>query len=211
MEGIDIIKAHFPDLTLDKYERLETLVAVFLDTNDQINLISRKDAEHIWTRHILHSLSVAKMADFQKGMKVADVGTGGGLPGLPLAILFPETEFTLIDSVGKKIKAVNHMLESLDLENVTAVNKRMEEVKGSFDFVVSRAVKPLPMMHEWLKGKIKKGNKGELPNGLIYIKGGDYQQELDLIGCNYRYWYLDDWFDDPFFETKKIVWLDIAR
>jgi 16S rRNA (guanine527-N7)-methyltransferase len=211
VEGIDIVKAHFPDLSSDKYERLEALVAVFLDTNDQINLISRKDAEHIWTRHILHSLSVAKMVQFQKGMKVADVGTGGGLPGLPLAILFPETEFTLIDSIGKKIKAVTHMLDQMDLKNVTVLNKRIEEVKGSFDFVVSRAVKPLPVMNEWLKGKIKKGKKSELPNGLIYIKGGDYQQELDQIGCNYRYWYLDDWFEDPFFETKKIVWLDIAR
>lgn len=183
---------------------------ILIETNEQINLISRKETEFVWTRHILHSIAVSKIVRFKPGMVVADVGTGGGLPGIPLAILFPETQFVLIDSIGKKIRAVQTMSDQLRLTNVKTLHKRMEEVDQRFDFVVSRAVTALPVLTGWLKRKIKKGNSCETPNGLIYIKGGDFQNELDELTCNYRIWYLDEWFKDPFFETKKIVWLNIA-
>lgn len=210
MEGIQLIRHHLDWISDDQANQLERFVKIFLDTNSVINLVSRKDTEHIWTRHVLHSLSIAKAMRFTDGMHVADVGTGGGLPGIPLSIVFPNVQFTLIDSIGKKIKAVNTMIKDLQLENVKGINARMEDVPEQFDFVVSRAVKSLPVMHGWLQGKIKKGTKAELPNGLLYIKGGDFQKELDEIGCKHRYWYLDDWFDDPFFETKKVVWINMT-
>lgn len=210
MKGVGLIRHHLDWITEEQAEKLVLFVEIFLRTNDQINLISRKDTEHIWTRHILHSLSIAKAVKFADGLEVADVGTGGGLPGIPLAIVFPKVNFTLIDSIGKKIKCVNEMIEELELKNATGRCTRMESVDQRFDFVVSRAVKSLPVMHGWLKGKIRKGSAAEIPNGLVYIKGGDFQQELDAIGCRYRYWYLDDWYDDPFFETKKIVWINMA-
>lgn len=210
MKGVELIRHHLEWVTDEQAEKLTQFVEIFLRTNEQINLVSRKDTEHIWTRHILHSLSIAKAVKFMDGMDVADVGTGGGLPGIPLAILFPNVQFTLIDSIGKKIKCVNEMIEELGLENAKGLCTRMESVDQKFDFVVSRAVKSLPVMHGWLKGKIKQGSSGEVPNGLVYIKGGDFQQELDEIGCRYRYWYLDEWFDDPFFETKKIVWINLS-
>ncbi len=210
MEGIKLIRHHLDWISDEQAIKLEEFINVFLEKNEMINLISRKDSEHIWTRHILHSLSIAKAIRFIDGMQVADVGTGGGLPGIPLAILFPAVQFTLIDSIGKKIKAVNSMIDHLELKNATGQNMRMEEVPNQFDFIVSRAVKSLPVLHGWLKGKIRKGKKAELPNGLLYIKGGDFQSELDEIGCKHRYWYLDDWFDDPFFETKKVVWINMA-
>ena len=210
MKGIDLIKHHLDWLSDAQLQRLDRFVDVFLETNSMINLVSRKDAEHIWTRHILHSLSIAKAIKFVDGMQVADVGTGGGLPGIPLSIVFPNVQFTLIDSIGKKIKVVNSMLDHLEIKNAKGIISRMEEVPQQFDFVVSRAVKPLPVMHGWLKGKIRKGQNAELPNGLLYIKGGDFQSELDEIGSTHRYWYLDDWFEDPFFETKKLVWINIG-
>ena len=189
--------------------RLERFAEIFSETNMQINLVSRKDIENIYTRHILHSLSIANAVKFKPGSLVADVGTGGGLPGLPLAIVFPEVEFTLIDSIGKKVRAAQGIADRLELNNVQTIWGRMEEVSAEYDFVVSRAVKPLPIMAEWLKGKISSRSQHETPNGLLYLKGGDFQDEVDSLNVNYRYWYLSDWFNDPFFETKKLVWLGL--
>ena len=205
------LKKYLDWITPEKEQKMLAFEQLLLETNQQINLISRKETEFVWTRHILHSISIAKVLQFKAGMLVADVGTGGGLPGIPLAILFPETQFVLIDSIGKKIRAVQNMCDTLGIKNVKAMNVRMEEVNQRFDFVVSRAVSSLPTMTAWLNRKIKKGRECELPNGLIYIKGGDFQNELDELGCNYRIWYVDECFEDPFFETKKIVWLDLAR
>ena len=204
------ILKYFPSLSDTQINQYKDLENLYNKWNSKINVISRKNLSELYLNHVLHSLSIAKAIRFIDGMQVADVGTGGGLPGIPLAILFPEVQFTLIDSIGKKIKAVNSLIDHLELKNATGLNIRMEEVPNQFDFVVSRAVKSLPVMHGWLKGKIRKGKKAELPNGLIYIKGGDFQSELDEIGCKHRYWYLDDWFDDPFFETKKVVWINMA-
>ncbi len=207
MESVELLKSNLDWLSDDQLNQLDQFASVFRETNAQINLVSRKDMDNFFTRHILHSLSIAQAIKFKPGAKVADVGTGGGLPGLPLAIIFPEAQFTLIDSIGKKVKAAQQMADELGITNVQTHWGRMEEVQDQFDFIVSRAVKPLPQMAMWLKGKFKQKSNHELPNGLLYIKGGDFQDEVDALNVNYRFWYLSDWFTDPFFETKKLVWL----
>lgn len=205
--GREIVQAHFPEFSEKQLDQLEHYVSLLTETNQHINLVSRKDIDQAWIRHILHSLAIAKAVQFTPEQSVADVGTGGGLPGIPLAIAFPETQFTLIDSIGKKIRAVNGMLEELKLDNVRTLNARMESVPQQFDFVVSRAVSALPQMMEWLKGKIRKGEAANLKNGLVYIKGGDFDEELLQINRPFRIWSLDELFEDPFFETKKVVWV----
>jgi len=207
VESVELLKSNLDWLSDDQLNQLDQFASVFRETNAQINLVSRKDMDNFFTRHILHSLSIAQAIKFKPGAKVADVGTGGGLPGLPLAIIFPEAQFTLIDSIGKKVKAAQQMADELGITNVQTHWGRMEEVQDQFDFIVSRAVKPLPQMAMWLKGKFKQKSNHELPNGLLYIKGGDFQDEVDALNVNYRFWYLSDWFTDPFFETKKLVWL----
>jgi len=207
VESAELLKSNLDWLSDDQLNQLDQFASVFRETNAQINLVSRKDMDNFFTRHILHSLSIAQAIKFKPGAKVADVGTGGGLPGLPLAIIFPEAQFTLIDSIGKKVKAAQHMADELGITNVQTHWGRMEEVQDQFDFIVSRAVKPLPQMAMWLKGKFKQKSNHELPNGLLYIKGGDFQDDVDALNVNYRFWYLSDWFTDPFFETKKLVWL----
>lgn len=207
---IDLLKSHFPNITEQQIKLLNQYSALLLETNEVINLISRKDTDHVFTRHILHSLSIAKVNDFAAGQRVLDIGTGGGLPGIPLAIMFPQTEFYLVDSIGKKVNAVKSMAEQLDLQNVYAANERVEKLKMKFDFAVSRAVTALPKIALWLKGKIEKGNEATLPNGLIYIKGGDFSDELKEIGKAFKIWEIQPWFEDEFFETKKVVWIDLA-
>jgi 16S rRNA (guanine527-N7)-methyltransferase len=207
VESVELLKSNLDWLSDDQLNQLDQFASVFRETNAQINLVSRKDMDNFFTRHILHSLSIAQAIKFKPGAKVADVGTGGGLPGLPLAIIFPEAQFTLIDSIGKKVKAAQHMANELGITNVKTHWGRMEDVQDQFDFIVSRAVKPLPQMAMWLKGKFKQKSNHELPNGLLYIKGGDFQDDVDALNVNYRFWYLSDWFTDPFFETKKLVWL----
>ena len=202
------ILAYFPDLTDVQKEQFEKLDFLYHDWNEKINVISRKDIDSLYTKHILHSLGIAKIMKFEPGAYVLDVGTGGGFPGIPLAILFPETRFYLIDVIAKKIKVVQGVAEALGLKNVKAEQLRAENVKGDFDFIVSRAVTNMPDFVSWIKDKIKKQNKHSLPNGILYLKGGDLTEELKDFPKATEY-NLADFFTDEFFETKKVVHLPL--
>ena len=201
---MDEILKYFPDLTDIQKEQFTKLDFLYHDWNEKINVISRKDIDALYTKHILHSLGIAKIINFEPGTYILDVGTGGGFPGIPLAILFPETRFYLIDIIAKKIKVVQAVAEGLDLKNVKAEQLRAENVKGDFDFIVSRAVTNMPDFVSWVKTKIKKNNKHELKNGILYLKGGDLTEELKDFPKATEY-NLADFFEDEFFETKKVV------
>jgi 16S rRNA (guanine527-N7)-methyltransferase len=202
-----IIQKYFPQLEEQKLKQFEKAEELYLDWNTKINLVSRKDAEHMMEKHILHSLAIAKVIQFKNGTKVLDVGTGGGFPGIPLAIMFPEAHFHLVDSIGKKIKVVKAVAQQLDLSNVTAEQIRAENVKGTFDFIVSRAVTRLPEFSAWVKGKIKKNSFNDLQNGILYIKGGDVLEEIIDTGKRYQIFEISKFFEEDFFETKKVVHL----
>ena len=202
------ILRQFPNLTPTQIDQFERLQALYEDWNSKINVISRKDIDELYTRHILHSLGIAKIQQFEKGTYILDVGTGGGFPGIPLAIMFPETRFYLIDVIAKKIKVVNEVANALDLKNVKAEQMRAENVKGDFDFIISRAVTNMPDFVSWIKDKIKKQNKHELKNGILYLKGGDLTEELKDFPKATEY-NLSDYFSDEFFETKKVVHLPL--
>jgi len=203
----EILK-YFPDLTDIQKEQFEKLSALYHDWNAKINVISRKDIDELYTKHVLHSLAIAKIQKFEPGTYVLDVGTGGGFPGIPLAILFPETRFYLIDVILKKIKVVQAVAEALELKNVKAEQIRAENVKGDFDFIVSRAVTNMPDFVSWIKDKIKKQQKHELKNGILYLKGGDLTEELRDFPKATEY-NIADFFDGEFFETKKVVHLPL--
>ncbi|MDI6032003.1 16S rRNA (guanine(527)-N(7))-methyltransferase RsmG [Flavobacterium sp. LB2P84] len=205
---MDEILKYFPNLTDIQKEQFEKLDFLYHDWNEKINVISRKDIDALYTKHILHSLGIAKIIKFEPGTYVLDVGTGGGFPGIPLAILFPETRFHLIDVIAKKIKVVQAVAEGLELKNVKAEQMRAENVKGDFDFIVSRAVTNMPDFVSWVKTKIKKNNKHELKNGILYLKGGDLTEELKDFPKATEY-DLADFFEDEFFETKKVVHLPL--
>jgi 16S rRNA (guanine527-N7)-methyltransferase len=198
------ILEYFPDLTAVQKGQFEKLEALYQDWNAKINVISRKDIDELYTKHVLHSLAIAKIQKFEPGTYVLDVGTGGGFPGIPLAILFPETRFYLIDVILKKIKVVQAVAEALELKNVKAEQLRAENVKGDFDFIVSRAVTNMPDFVSWIKDKIKKTNKHELKNGILYLKGGDLTEELKDFPKAIDY-NISEFFDNEFFETKKVV------
>lgn len=202
------IIGYFPDLTPEQIAQFEKLQALYEDWNAKINVISRKDIDELYTRHILHSLAIAKVQTFVPGSTVLDVGTGGGFPGIPLAILFPETNFYLIDVIGKKIKVVQAVAEGLGLKNVKAEQMRAENVKEQFDFVVSRAVTNMPDFVSWVRHKTKKDSKHELPNGILYLKGGDLTEELKDYPKATLY-DIPDFFKEEFFETKKVVHLSL--
>ena len=202
-----IIK-YFPDLTPVQRSQFEQLEALYQDWNAKINVISRKDIDQLYTKHVLHSLAIAKIQKFEPGTYILDVGTGGGFPGIPLAILFPETRFYLIDIILKKINVVNAVVESLELKNVKAAQMRAENVKGDFDFIVSRAVTNMSDFVHWVKDKIKKQNKHQLANGILYLKGGNLTQELKDFPRATEH-NISSFFDDEFFETKKVVHLPL--
>lgn len=202
------ILQYFPNLTDIQKEQFAKLDFLYHDWNAKINVISRKDIDELYTKHILHSLGIAKIIKFEPGTYVLDVGTGGGFPGIPLAILFPETRFYLIDVIAKKIKVVQAVAEALELKNVKAEQLRAELVKGDFDFIVSRAVTNMPDFVSWIKDKIKKKSKHELRNGILYLKGGDLTEELKDFPKAAEY-NLSDYFEDEFFETKKVVHLPL--
>ena len=203
----EILK-QFPNLSATQIEQFEKLQALYEDWNSKINVISRKDIDELYTRHVLHSLGIAKVQEFEKGTYILDVGTGGGFPGIPLAILFPETRFYLIDVIAKKIKVVNEVATTLGLQNIKAEQMRAENVKGDFDFIVSRAVTNMPDFVSWVKDKIKKQNKHELKNGILYLKGGDLTEELKDFPKATEY-DLAGYFLEEFFETKKVVHLPL--
>ena len=202
------ILQYFPDLTEIQIAQFQKLEELYHDWNAKINVISRKDIDELYTKHVLHSLAIAKIQKFEIGTYILDVGTGGGFPGIPLAILFPETRFYLIDIILKKINVVNAVVEGLGLKNVKAEQMRAENVKGDFDFIVSRAVTNMPDFVSWIKDKIKKTNKHELQNGILYLKGGDLTEELDSFPKATQY-NIADFFDNEFFETKKVVHLPL--
>ncbi|BDB55870.1 16S rRNA (guanine(527)-N(7))-methyltransferase RsmG [Flavobacterium ammonificans] len=203
----EILK-HFPNLTDVQKEQFQQLDSLYHDWNEKINVISRKDIDALYTKHVLHSLGIAKIQSFEPGTYVLDVGTGGGFPGIPLAILFPETRFYLIDVIAKKIKVVKAVADALGLKNVKAEQIRAENVKGDFDFIVSRAVTNMPDFVSWVKTKIKKQHKHELKNGILYLKGGDLTEELKDFPKATLY-DLADFFEDEFFDTKKVVHLPL--
>lgn len=205
---MDEILKYFPNLTDLQIEQFQKLDFLYHDWNEKINVISRKDIDSLYTKHILHSLGIAKIMKFEPGATVLDVGTGGGFPGIPLAILFPETRFYLIDVIAKKIKVVQGVVDALELKNVKAEQKRAELVKGDFDFIVSRAVTNMPDFVSWIKDKIKKQHKHQLKNGILYLKGGDLNEELKDFPSATLY-DLAEIFDDEFFETKKVVHLPL--
>lgn len=200
-----IIEQYFPDLSDLQKQQFEKLQELYNEWNSKINVISRKDMDSLYEKHILHSLGIAKVMEFAPGTKVLDVGTGGGFPGIPLAILFPKVEFTLVDSIGKKITVVKEVSSGVGLKNITAIHGRAEDVKEKFHFVVSRAVTQMPVFLRWLKGKFEKEQFNPKHNGVLYLKGGDLSEEL--AGLKTEIFDLKYYFDGEFFETKKVVYL----
>ena len=206
---IQIILKYFPDLSLNQKSNFEKLFELYTFWNNQINVISRKDIDLIYERHVLHSLGIAKVISFRPGTKVLDVGTGGGFPGIPLAILFPETEFFLVDSIGKKIKVVNEISNALNLKNVRAKHCRAEDINEKFHFVVSRAVTEFPVFYSWIKNKFLIQNLNDLKNGILYLKGGDLKEEFGIYYDHAQFYELKNYFKEEFFETKKVVYYKI--
>jgi 16S rRNA (guanine527-N7)-methyltransferase len=199
--------SYFPDLTSEQKQQFDRLPELYELWNNQINVISRKDIDQLFERHVLHSLGIAKVMPFLPGESVLDVGTGGGFPGIPLAIMFPETQFFLVDSIGKKIKVVQEVANALGLKNVRAAHVRAEQVDEKFDFVVSRAVTRLKDFHPWIKNKYNKQSKNALPNGLLYLKGGDLTEEITESGLKVQQFYLNDFFKEEFFDTKQVIYV----
>ena len=207
MNSVQLILKYFPDLTEKQIEQFSKLLEVYTFWNNQINVISRKDTDNFYERHVLHSLGIAKIMQFKDGADIMDIGTGGGFPGIPLAILYPNCNFTLVDSIGKKIKVVNEVADAIGLTNVTGIHERAENIDKQFDFIVSRAVTAMPDFIKWINGKFKKKSVHDFKNGILYLKGGDLKEEMK--GVN-RYFYmhnLPDHFSEEFFETKKVVYV----
>ena len=201
------IEKYYPDLTDIQRKQLTELEALYKFWNEQINVISRKDTENFYERHVLHSMGIAKIMALKEGTTILDIGTGGGFPGIPLAILFPNCHFTLVDSVGKKIKVVNEVAESLGLTNVIGIHGRAESLKEKFDFIVSRAVTAMPAFLYWTRGKFNKKSNNTLPNGILYLKGGDLKEELKPLKQKHKVIPLNKYFSEEFFETKKVVYV----
>jgi len=208
---MEIVTKYFTDLSGQQLDKFGRLASLYDDWNSKINVISRKDIDQIYERHVLHSLAIARVIRFKPGTAVLDVGTGGGFPGIPLAIFFPETRFMLVDSIGKKIKVVNEVALALNLTNVRAKHFRVEEVKEQFDFVVSRAVTAFPKFVDMAGSKVKVKGQNELLNGILYLKGGDFEEEIKPFGQDVKVFELKDFFQEDFFETKKLIHLAIKN
>ena len=208
---MDIITKYFADLTPQQLDQFGRLRALYAEWNSQINVISRKDIEQLYERHVLHSLAIAKVVSFKPGTSVLDVGTGGGFPGIPLAILFPETKFMLVDSIGKKIKVVNEIASALNLQNVRAEHIRVEDLKETFDFVVSRAVTAFPRFVSMVQTKVARQNNNDLLNGILYLKGGEFEEEIEPFRKQIKVYELQNFFQEEFFETKRLIHLVIKN
>lgn len=206
---MELILKYFPKLTEKQVEQFSLLQKVYENWNSQINVISRKDMDSFYERHVLHSLAIAKTINFTPGTEIMDIGTGGGFPGIPLAILFPECKFHLVDSIGKKIKVVDEVVQEIGLTNVKTSHDRAENVKGQFDFIVSRAVTKMPVFIGWVRKKLKKKQQNGLPNGILYLKGGDLREEMKPIKTFYEITEITDFFEEDFFETKKVVYAQV--
>ncbi len=205
---MQLILKYFPNLSQDQLQKFGALKGLYQDWNLKINVVSRKDIDELYLRHVLHSLAIAKIIEFKAGTQILDVGTGGGFPGIPLAILFPECEFHLVDSIAKKIKVVDEVKNQLELKNVKTSHSRVEDIKGYYDFIVSRAVAVMPTFVHWVRGKIAKKNDHTLKNGIIYLKGGDLSEELKDYNTA-KIFSISDFFEEEFFKTKKIVHLPL--
>ncbi len=201
------INYYFPHLTDVQQKQFEDLKALYEEWNAQINVISRKDLDDFYIRHVLHSLAIAKVLEFKAGTKLLDVGTGGGFPSIPLAILFPEVSFLSVDSIGKKIKVVNAIAQSVGLKNLESKHQRAETVEGKFDFVISRAVTRAANFLPWVKDKIESKSNNDLPNGYLFLKGGDLREELQEVRKKYTTYAIQDFFSNDFFETKKVIYM----
>lgn len=199
------IRKYFPDLSQKQIQQFSQLEELYEHWNEQINVISRKDLDELYTKHVLHSLAISKVIKFEKGTKILDFGTGGGFPGIPLAILFPKADFLLVDSIGKKIKVVNEVSTAIDLANVRTMHERAENINEQFDFVVSRSVTNMTDFKKWVKGKFNKKHNNALKNGILYLKGGDLSEELR--GISHTKYEIGDSFTEEFFETKKVIYI----
>ena len=204
----DIVFKYFHNFSEEQRQQLNKLELLYQDWNRKINVVSRRDIDELYLRHVLHSLGIARLISFLPGASVLDVGTGGGFPGIPLAIAFPQTHFTMVDAIGKKIKVVEEVVEGLGLKNVTACHARVEELDEEFDFIVSRAVAAMPTFVHWVRGRIKKNSRHELKNGIFYLKGGDLTEELKSYRT-VQVFDLKEYFEEDFFETKKLVYLPV--
>lgn len=209
MQTSDIITHYFPNLTEKQQHQFKGLGPLYEDWNEKINVISRKDIDNLYVNHVLHCLGIAKIISFLPGAEILDVGTGGGFPGIPLAILFPQTKFHLVDSIGKKITVVNEVSQALGLLNVTAEQIRAEQLNGKYDFIVSRAVTQMKEFYGWIQNKVKNDSHHSLDNGVLYLKGGDLEVELNELKKPYSLYDLPTYFTEPFFETKKVVYLPL--
>ena len=205
---MELILKYFPDLTELQIQQFKDLEALYKDWNSKINVISRKDIDELYLRHVLHSLGIAKVVQFTDNSSILDVGTGGGFPGVPLAILFPNCKFHLVDSINKKLKVINAVCEAIGVTNVKTTHSRVEAINESFDFIVSRAVTTMPEFTTWVKGKIAKQQQNAFKNGILYLKGGDLTEELKQYK-SVKAFLLSDYFSEDFFETKKVIYLPI--
>jgi 16S rRNA (guanine527-N7)-methyltransferase len=209
MAGVELIYKYFPQLTERQKEQFAALLPLYQDWNAKINVISRKDMDNFYEHHVLHSLAIAKVQPFKTMAEILDVGTGGGFPGIPLAIMFPDAKFYLVDSIGKKIKVVQDVAQQLQLQNVHAEQIRAEQVQGDFDFIVSRAVTDLSQFSQWVRGKVSDIQYHHLRNGILYLKGGDLDAELAPFKKKVRTWDISDFFAEEYFQTKKVIHLPI--